>query len=56
MALEMLEMKIRLVAVGALVLALRIFSSIGGRLSRGRRWPTGVRRQNTAASLLSDDM
>jgi hypothetical protein len=56
MALEMLQVQVRLVAVRALVLALGVLSSSGGSLACSGRRPTGMRGQNSATTLLTDNV
>jgi hypothetical protein len=56
MALEMLQVQVRLVAVRTLVLALGVLGSSGGGLACSGRRPTGMRRQDSAATLLADDV
>jgi hypothetical protein len=56
MTLEMLEVQVRLVAVRALVLALGVLGSSGGSLACGGRGPSGMRGQDSATTLLTDDV
>jgi hypothetical protein len=56
MALEMLQMQVRLVAVRTLILALGVLGSSSGRLACSWRGPTGVCRQYSATTLLADDV
>lgn len=44
MALQMLQVQVRLVAVRALVLAIGVLGRLGGCLSSGGRWSARVRR------------
>lgn len=56
MAFEMFQVQICLVAVRTFVLALCILSGIGGRFSCSGRRSAGMRGQDTASSLLSDNV
>lgn len=56
MALEMFQVEVGLVAVRTLVLALCVLGRSGGRLACRRRGPARMRRQNSAAPLLADDV
>ena len=56
MALEMLQMQVRLVAVRTLILALGVLGSSSGRLACSWRGPTGVCRQYSTTTLLADDV
>jgi hypothetical protein len=56
MALEMLQVQIRLVAVRAFILALGVLGSICGRFASCGSRAAGMRGQNTAPSLLSNDV
>lgn len=55
-ALQVLEMQICLVAMGALVLAISILCGLSGRLASSRGGTTRVCRQDTATTLLADDV
>lgn len=56
MALQMFQVQIRLVAMRALIFTFRVLGRVGGRLSCCRRGPTRVCRQNTAPSLLPNNV
>lgn len=56
MALKMLQMQVGLVAVRTFVLALGVLGRVGGRLSSRGRWSAGMRGQDTASSLLSNNV
>lgn len=56
MAFEMFQVQVCFVAMGALVFSLGVLGSLGGRLACSRSWSARMRGQNTAPSLLSDDV
>lgn len=56
MALEMLQVQVRLVAMRTLILALSVLGRVGDGLSDSRAWAARVGRQHTATSLLSYDV
>lgn len=56
MALQMFQVKIGLVAMRALVLSLCVLGSGGRRLAGGGRGPSGMRRQNSATTLLANNV
>jgi hypothetical protein len=56
MALEMLQVQIRLVAVRTLVFALGVLGRRGRRLACSGRGPSGMGRQDSAPTLLADDV
>lgn len=56
MALQMLQVQVRFVAMWAFVLAIRVLCRGGGRLACGRSWPARVCRQDSATTLLTDNV
>lgn len=54
MALQMLQVEVRLVAVRTLILALCVLRGSRWRLACGRSRPPGVGRQNTTSTLLAN--
>jgi hypothetical protein len=56
MALQVLQVQVRLVAVRAFVFALGILRRCRGCLARSGRGSAGMRRQNASPSLLADDV
>jgi hypothetical protein len=55
-ALQVLQMQVRFVAVRALILAICVLCRGGGRLSSSRSWSARVRGQDAATALLTDNV